>query len=259
MQHPCAIIHYFVSIVGTETVILACLDSNIKYLLYTSSATAEDKLGAYGESKRQAEDLVLGANHGQLQNGKILSTCALRPLGMYGEGDSSLLETLNSCIFNNAFIRLGNDDPVFQYTYAGNIAWAFVSAIRRLRESTKDDALLNPRGRAVNVDDNTPRQSHSQFMEPFVTHVGAKLSAFYVPYWVLLIIAVVCEWISCLLKPIHPIKFPLSKMGVESFYSLPIVQKDEAKSYLGYEPLYTYETALSRSLRYYGHVCSLRQ
>ena len=229
--------------------------------MYTSSTTAEDKIGTYGVYKRRAEDLVLAANWEKSPNGQVLSSCSLRPVAMYGEGDFGLvLNGMKQNINRNIFTRLGDDAPRFQTAYAGNIAWAFVSAIHRMRETIDKDVLSpNPRGRAICVADDTPLKSYSRFIEPYVLHVGAKFSAFYVPFWMLSVTASVCEWISYLSKPIYPIRLPLSKMAVISMCSLPIVSVDEAKSFIGYSPLYSHEISLSRSLRYYKYAYGLKQ
>ena len=228
--------------------------------MYTSSINAEDKIGAYGEYKRRAEDLVLAANWEKSPSGQVLSSCSLRPVAMYGEGDIGLvLNGMKQNINRNTFTRLGDDAPRFQSAYAGNIAWSFVSAIHRMRETVDNyEQSPNPRGRAICVADDTPLKSYSRFIEPYILHVGAKLSAFYVPFWMLSMIASVCEWISYLSKPIYPIRLPLSKMAVLSMYSLSTVHADEAKSYIGYSPLYSHETSLSRSLRYYRYAYELK-
>ncbi|XP_072016355.1 3 beta-hydroxysteroid dehydrogenase type 7-like [Amphiura filiformis] len=106
-----------INVQGTETVLRTCVYTNVKYLIYTSSVIAGERIGAYGISKRLAEDLVLQANGRQVKNGEKLRTCALRPVAIYGEGDSQVV-SIERLIINNSFCRLGDDAPRFQCAYA---------------------------------------------------------------------------------------------------------------------------------------------
>ena len=237
---------------------------NVKYILYTSSVNAKDKVGAYGITKRQAEDLVLEANGRQLPNGQRLRTCALRPIAMFGEGDVSLVLNGLRNIRGGTFTRVGDDEAQFQVAYAGNVAWAFVKAIRRLRETDQSggsaggsgkvvEHLIDPAGHAVTIADDTPITSYNRFMEYFVVQNGGKMTNYYLPFWMLHVLASLCEWLSYLLRPVYTLRSPLSKMAITSMQGFQIVDGHEAKRYLGYKPLYSADEVRPGCLRYYKY------
>ncbi|KAG7539627.1 hypothetical protein FFLO_03426 [Filobasidium floriforme] len=134
-----------VNVVGTQTIIDACLAHNVRKLVYTSSAgvvyngtqhlvdvdermsVPEVPLDAYNETKAQAEKLVLAANGAELQ------TCALRPAGIFGEGDRQLLTGLQQVMRNGQTkFQIGTNENLFDWTYVGNVAHAHLLASDRL-------------------------------------------------------------------------------------------------------------------------------
>jgi len=136
-----------VNVVGTQTVIDACISHNVSKLVYTSSAGVvyngtldlvdvdermeipEVPLDAYNETKAQAEKLVLESN------GKagFLQTCALRPAGIFGEGDRQLLTGLQQVMKNGQTkFQIGDNENLFDWTYVGNVAHAHLLASDRL-------------------------------------------------------------------------------------------------------------------------------
>ena len=69
----------------------------------------------------QAEKLVLQANRAQ----GTLATCALRPSGIFGEGDVTFWPTIIAKA-NQGKMRfvIGNGKNLVDFTYAGNVAQA---------------------------------------------------------------------------------------------------------------------------------------
>ena len=219
--------------------------------MYTSSISVG--VGSvYAACKQAAEDLVLNANSRLLKSGETFRTCVLRPVAIFGEGDLKTVFGSFKSIWRNTFIRLGDDSPRFQCAYAGNIAWAFVCALHRMR--TAPDGNTSPVGRAIGVADDASITSFTRFMQPFVNNItGAKMSRFYVPFWLLYTFATVCEWVCYFCRPVCSLRLPLSRLAVISMYALPTVNPQEAYQYIGYKPKYNYDEILPQCLRYYGH------
>jgi sterol-4alpha-carboxylate 3-dehydrogenase (decarboxylating) len=138
-----------VNVIGTQTVIDACLSHNVPKLVYTSSAgvvyngtqnlvDVDERmaiptvpLDAYNETKAQAEKLVLEANG----KGGFLKTCALRPAGIFGEGDRQLLMGLKQVMENGQTkFQIGDNENLFDWTYVGNVAHAHLLASDRLEK-----------------------------------------------------------------------------------------------------------------------------
>lgn len=134
-----------VNILGTQTIINACLSQSVPKLIYTSSAGVvyngtqnlvdidermeipTSALDAYNDTKARAEQLVLAANSPELK------TCALRPAGIFGEGDRQLLVGLKQVVDNGQTkFQVGDNENLFDWTYVGNVAHAHLLASDRL-------------------------------------------------------------------------------------------------------------------------------
>jgi len=101
-----------INIDGTRTVVEACKKAGVPELVYTSSASVvfstrsifgsnEDEPyalpnpDAYCESKAEAEKIVLNANNCCSDSRPNLRTVAIRPHGIFGEGDPGVIQGLN--------------------------------------------------------------------------------------------------------------------------------------------------------------------
>ena len=184
-----------------------------------------------------------------------MSTCALRLPGMYGEGSTDVLGSIQRNVISNTFNRSGDELSKFQAAYAGNMAWAFVVTIRQLRQATCASTLAreSPAGRAIGVTDDTPLSTYCGHLEPFLKRLNLRSSRFIIPFWFLYILATLCEWLSFILKPIYTLKLPLSKVAVDHMHRLPVFDGNDVKIYLDYSPLYTFEESVTRTMVYLEH------
>ncbi len=140
-----------VNVQGTKNLIKCCKDLEVKALVYTSSAGVifngqdihnadeswpipEVPMDGYNETKAIAEDAVLKAN-----DFDGLLTVALRPAGIFGPGDRQLVPGLrNVAKLGQSKFQLGDNNNLFDWTYAGNVALAHVLAAEKLLDdSTK--------------------------------------------------------------------------------------------------------------------------
>lgn len=139
-----------VNIDGTANVIAACQSAGVQALVYTSSASVvsdnqsnlinaderwpvirgEAQTEYYSETKAHAEQLVLESN--RLEGHRLLTT-ALRPAGIFGEGDTMVLHQLVRVHRQGRTgWQIGNGDNLFDFTYVGNVAHAHLLAARLL-------------------------------------------------------------------------------------------------------------------------------
>ncbi|KAI2629754.1 sterol-4-alpha-carboxylate 3-dehydrogenase [Hypoxylon sp. NC1633] len=139
-----------VNVDGTRAVIAACQQNGVKALVYTSSASVmsnnkDDLINAnedypvyrgkmqpeyYSETKAHAEKLVLEANRTE---GTDLLTVAIRPSGIFGEGDIQLVyHTINLLHEGRDNIQVGRNENLFDFTYVENVAHAHLLAARAL-------------------------------------------------------------------------------------------------------------------------------
>ena len=233
--------------------IQSCIANNIPILIYTSSVDASQKgiMGAYGESKRLAEQLVLRANDSNLPNGMPMFTCALRPVIMYGEGDPITVMNLKEVATKKRpFVRVGDESGHYQTAYAGNVAHGFILAINRLLRVDEADELISPAGKAISMIDDTPVQSFNKYHQPYIESLGGKMTPYYVPFFVLKTLAALCEIFVWLMKPVYRFRFLLTRDTPWYLQHSPILSDTDAKRYLGYKPVFSYLTALKRSIDY---------
>ncbi|CAJ2501779.1 Uu.00g046320.m01.CDS01 [Anthostomella pinea] len=140
-----------VNVEGTRAVIAACQRTGVKALVYTSSASvmgdnASDLVNAnedypvirgkaqteyYSETKAEAEQLVLAAN--RAEPSPSLLTTAIRPSGIFGEGDIQLVHhAVNVYREGKDKIQVGTNTNLFDFTYVENVAHAHLLAARAL-------------------------------------------------------------------------------------------------------------------------------
>ncbi|KAI1118776.1 C-3 sterol dehydrogenase/C-4-like protein [Nemania sp. NC0429] len=143
-------VFYKVNVEGTRAVIAACRESRVKALVYTSSASVisdnkSDLINAneqypvirgklqseyYSETKAHAEQLVLEANRAEDSD---LLTTAIRPSGIFGEGDIQLVHhAIGVYRGGNDKVQVGLNTNMFDFTYVENVAHAHLLAARAL-------------------------------------------------------------------------------------------------------------------------------
>ena len=146
-------LYYRVNVEGTRNLVeqagkIGC----VKAFVYTSSASvvhdghsdlinaderwpilrAPRQKDAYAESKGMTEELVIAANR---KYGDML-TIALRPAGIFGEGDMQLIPNmLKAYEKGQTRFQLGGNDNLFDFTYVGNVAYAHILAAAALMDT----------------------------------------------------------------------------------------------------------------------------
>lgn len=128
---------------GTRNVVASCQRLGIDRLIFTSSpsvvfngenlAGADESIpyarkfeAAYPQTKAQAEQIVLTANHA------TLATVSLRPHLIWGPGDTNLLPRIIARAQSGRLHRIGRTDPLIDPIYIDNAAEAHLLAADRL-------------------------------------------------------------------------------------------------------------------------------
>ncbi|KAL3231101.1 Sterol-4-alpha-carboxylate 3-dehydrogenase ERG26, decarboxylating [Nakaseomyces bracarensis] len=160
-------IYHKVNVTGTKNIIDMCKKCNIKALVYTSSAGVifngqdvhnadeswpipEVPMDAYNETKAIAEDMVLKAN--DPANGFL--TIALRPAGIFGPGDRQLVPGLRTVAkLGQSKFQIGDNNNLFDWTYAGNVADSHVLAAQKLLDPSTADKVS---GETFFITNDTP-------------------------------------------------------------------------------------------------------
>lgn len=117
-----------INVACASNAVKACIKHNISKLIYTSTYNVvfggqeiingseslayypvEGHSDCYSASKYMAEDLVLKGNGSKMRSGGRLTTCALRPAAIYGEGERRHLPRILDAIDSGMFVmRIGN-------------------------------------------------------------------------------------------------------------------------------------------------------
>lgn len=160
-------VYEMVNVKGTRNVIDVCKKCKVKSLVYTSSAgvifngqdlhNADETwpipkvpMDGYNETKAIAEDMVLKAN--DPKNGFL--TIALRPAGIFGPGDRQLVPGLRAVAkLGQSKFQLGDNNNLFDWTYAGNVADAHVLAAKKLLDPSSSSKVS---GETFFITNDTP-------------------------------------------------------------------------------------------------------
>ncbi|KAL1636124.1 erg26, C-3 sterol dehydrogenase [Diplodia intermedia] len=144
-----------VNLDGTRNLLEAAREAGVKAFVYTSSASVvfdgvvelvnaderypivagEGQPSYYTTTKAWAETAVLEANRKDSSSDtkKPLLTCAIRPAGIFGEGDVQLLPPMLGAYFRGqSRFQLGDNTNLFDFTYVANVAHAHLLAAAAL-------------------------------------------------------------------------------------------------------------------------------
>ncbi|KAF2467529.1 uncharacterized protein BDR25DRAFT_266984 [Lindgomyces ingoldianus] len=142
-------IHYRVNVDGTKNLLKAAQDAGVKAFVYTSSASVildhktelvnadetwplvagDAQPEYYTTTKAYAETAVLSANRSPAN----FLTSAIRPAGIFGEGDVQLLPKMVTAFRKNqSKFQVGANDNLFDFTYVKNVAHGHLLAVQAL-------------------------------------------------------------------------------------------------------------------------------
>ncbi|XP_019633301.1 PREDICTED: 3 beta-hydroxysteroid dehydrogenase type 7-like [Branchiostoma belcheri] len=250
-----------VNVKGTETLLQCCVNEDVTCFVYTSSREAvgpkqrgdpvEDgdestpydsssPVLFYSRTKAAAESAVLRWNGRRTNGGKTLHTCALRPSGIYGDGEMATFKIWRE-IGLNPFAgphRLISHPKVkCSCAYVGNVAWAHLLAAQTLLTSPS-----NAGGEAFFIADDTPVGNEMATYSNIFAPVGIRWDdSLVLPLWVLYFIAYILAFLRFLLKPFYNFVPRLTPAVLTLVNTTFCVNYKKAARLLGYKPLFTWE------------------
>ncbi|MCJ1370279.1 erg26, C-3 sterol dehydrogenase [Loxospora ochrophaea] len=266
-----------VNVEGTRNLVeCAGKAGGVKAFIYTSSASivqdsttdlinADERWPAlrapiqkdyYAETKAIAEGIVLAANR---QRGSMLTT-AIRPAGIFGEGDVQLMPPMiREYHKGTTKFQVGDNNNLFDYTYVGNVAHAHILAAI---------ALLNTHALAPTIPLDHERVDGETFNitndEPLYFWDFPRMMWYYMgdnsgvdSVWVLrrdlgLAIASVFEWIFWLMFWVKA-KPTLTRRVIYLASMTRYFSVEKARRRLGYRPVVGMEEAVRRSMKAFGY------
>ena len=261
-----------VNVGGTRTLLeqagkIGC----VKAFVYTSSASvihdghsdlinaderwpvlrAPNQKEAYAESKGTAEELVLAANR---KYGDML-TIALRPAGIFGEGDMQLIPNLLLAYKKGQTrFQLGGNENLFDFTYVGNVAYAHILAAVALMDT---HALTTQPLDHEKVDGEAFFITNAQplYFWDFAHMVWRAAGDQTTPeqVWVIdkgvgLQLATMVEWLFWLAGGRTP---NLTRQKVQFSCMTRFYCVDKARKLLGYGPRWGMEEAIERTVKWF--------
>ncbi|KAK6190918.1 hypothetical protein SNE40_002684 [Patella caerulea] len=255
-----------INIEGTRTVIEACIKENIERLIFCSTVdvvighkditNGTEETGipddflfpGYPDTKFRAERLILEANGTRLNSGMKIHTISLRPNVMYGEGDPYYVTTAlrNARDNNGVLIRVGDGSALFQQTYVGNAAWAFLCADAALKNNPSQVS-----GQVFFVPDDTPLQNTFTFMNYFLKDQNLNLSRFYLPWKFVYVTLYFMELVLKALKPLVKLNLPAQSCSVKYINMNLYFSPQKSRQLLGYKPFYSPHQSLEKSALFY--------
>lgn len=250
-----------VNVRGTYNVVEACRHAGVRRLVYTSSAsvvfTGDDLDGVdeastpyaskphdhYTATKIEGERIVLAAN------GARLATCALRPSGIFGEGDTVMVPTMvRQAKAGKMKYIIGTGRNLWDLTYVGNVAQAHVLAAERLEVGSP------AAGQAFFVTNQEP-VPFWRFTGDLLEGLGYERPSKRLPLGLVLAIAMMFEYI------IRPLLSPFVKLSSDfTVFRVRIVTRqrafcgDKARTLLGYVPRTSVSEGLARTVAHFSHL-----
>ena len=243
---------YATNVGGVQNVIAACENKGVKTLIYTSSVNVvfdgrpsvevdEDapyaepsRVDHYSRSKCLAEQKVLAASSDSL------TTCALRPNGIYGPREDFITQKVLGLVrwmrgLPFALDRAQRTDWTFVY----NLVWAHLLCMATPPEQVRAKAFFITDGEAVHTMDG--------FMDAFLAPLGFRVRRIVpVPSFLMTLGCTLSEWLCHVLSPIVRIAPAFTRAEAQKAVATNTHSIERARAVLGYEPL----ISTSEGLRY---------
>jgi nucleoside-diphosphate-sugar epimerase len=235
---------YDINLGGTQHVIEGCQRAAVGRLIYVSSpsvlSNGRDQellddtspyptrfVSLYSETKKLAEDAVAQA----AQQG--LATVTLRPKGIFGPGDTTLLPRLIEAGRRGRLPQIGNGQNRVDLTYVDNVIHALLLALETQQGLGGRYTITN--------DEHVPIW---HLIRQVFAHLGISTQLRQIPVGVALALASAMELASIFTQR-EPL---LTRYTVSVLARTQTHRIDAAKRDLGYQPLVSIEQALERTL-----------
>ncbi|GAB2269498.1 3beta-hydroxysteroid-dehydrogenase/ decarboxylase isoform 2 [Dionaea muscipula] len=263
-------LHWSVNVQGTKNVIDACIELQIKRLIYTSSASVvfdgvhgiingDETLpypskhnDFYSTTKAEGEGLVIKAN-----GVDGLLTCSLRPSSIFGPGDKLLVPSLvGAAREGKSKFIIGDGNNMYDFTYVENVVHAHICAERAL--ASKGEVSEKASGQTYFVTNMEPIKFW-EFMSLILEGLGYERPRIKIPAFLMMPIAHLVEWTYKLLAP-YGMKVPqLTPSRIRLLSCNRTFNCSKAKDRLGYTPIVSLQEGLERTIESYSHLRAERQ
>ncbi|KAF6731290.1 Sterol-4-alpha-carboxylate 3-dehydrogenase, decarboxylating [Oryzias melastigma] len=250
-----------VNVVGTQTVIQACMEAGVQKLVLTSSASvvyegtdikngkedlpyAKKPIDYYTQTKIKQEKLVLEACNKQ----KGFLTVAIRPHGIFGPRDPQLVPILvDTARRGKMKFIIGNGANLVDFTYVENVVHGHILAAERLRP---DSPIC---GKPYHITNDEPIPFWD-FMSEVLVGLGYAAPRFHLPYRLVYGLALLLWLLTVLLRPFVSFKPTFTPMRVALAGTYHYYSCERAKEHLGYKPVVSLKEGIARTVQSYPHL-----
>lgn len=185
----------------------------------------------YSRTKIISEKFMLEANS------ENLSTCALRPAGIYGPRDKYHLPNIIKAAQSRPAVKVGNGSAKFSHVYSENAAYAHILAARNLYPGS------TVAGNVYFITDHQPAENLFDFMAPFLTEFGLSPIRKSIPY-------PIAYGLSCINEKINPRSNFNSFSIIQTCVDHTFVHHKAARDF-GYHPIISKEEAFRRTVEWF--------
>ncbi|OMC03613.1 steroid delta-isomerase [Mycolicibacter heraklionensis] len=245
---------FAVNVDGTKNLVQAGQRAGVKRFVYTASnsvvmggkaISGGDETMAYTtkfndlytETKVVAEKFVLGENG---INGML--TCAIRPSGIWGDGDQTMFRKLfESVVAGHVKVLIGSKHAKLDNSYVHNLIHGFILAAQHLVPGGSAP------GQAYFINDGEPINMF-EFARPVVEACGEHWPRLRVSGRMVRDVMFAWQWLHFRFGLPEPLLEPgaVERLYLNNYFSIAKAGRD-----LGYRPLFTTEQAMADCLPYY--------
>jgi len=247
---------YQANVIGTRNVVQACLEANVRRLVYVSTpslyfdfgshigvkedATLPEPISNYAHTKLLAEEEI---DKGFAQG---LAVVSIRPRAIFGEGDTVIFPRLIPRLRSGRLPILGDGGNIVDLTYIQNVVDALLLCA---------DSPAHTLGKKYNISNGEPVQIW-KLIERICDDLGYPHPARKIPHKAAHAAAGALEFIYSLI-PFSP-EPPLTRLSVSMMANSTTLDISAAKNELGYQPNISVEEGVQRFLKWWKETPSLR-
>lgn len=193
----------------------------------------------------------------KLESCKTLRTCAIRPAGIYGEGEERHFPRIIGMLDAGLLVfKVGAPETLVDWVHVDNLVFAHLLAAAKLVTSqdestaTKDAPRAVVGGKAYYISDQNPINQW-EFLKPLIEGLGHKFPRVFIPFKVMFYLAFLVEMVHGIVNPFYPFepfvnRAEVCKVGVTHFFRTSKAERD-----LGWSPLVTPQQGMDRMVAYF--------
>lgn len=193
----------------------------------------------------------------KLETCKTLRTCAIRPAGIYGEGEERHFPRIIGMLKAGLLVfKVGAPETMVDWVHVDNLVFAHLLAAAKLvtGEDGLPDVTQAPRrivgGKSYYISDQQPINQW-EFLKPLIVGLGYKFPSIFIPFKVMFRLAHAVEIVHGIVNPFFPFepfvnRAEVCKVGVTHFF-----RTSKAERELGWHLLVTPQEGMDRMVAYF--------